>query len=399
MAHRTRLRANMAAWALNSAVLQSEFEAFDAAQFSSPDFDAGGIWLPSGKILIGGTQGIDMLAPFRSLGTSCFLAATQAQNWPERASYHNAGDHASPNMNLGFAWSPDIVSGGRYVAINPSNSAGCNSQSSEDGTQWSFGGLLSAAAETNPCVAAGRINAGSVPGFVMTWTNPTGLYTSLNGLAWGTVSATLPANGVAVYSPTLGLWVIAGDAGVLYTSPTTLAGSWTARTTPAGWQAGCGGVKRAVFANGLFVILPLAAYGKVLTSPDGVTWTEHAIGSTQVWTGIAYSAADGLWMLIAGSTAIATSPDTITWTVFNHSLALANDLTVINSLWVATTLNGGSGGVIWSVDKGANWQGVAVGNHRVATAGWKRIVAADNRFAAIHTDGASVEVALSLRSS
>jgi hypothetical protein len=324
-----------------------------------------------------------------------------AANWPERASFHNAGDNAAANLNVGLAWSPDIVSGGRFVLFNPSNSAGCNSWSSEDGTQWTFEVLLNAAAVNNPCVAYGRINGGAVAGFVATWVNPTGLYTSTDGIAWGTVVTTVPGNGVACYSPSLGLWVIAGDAGVIYTSPTTLAGSWTVRTTPAAWIAGCGGVKRVVFANGLFVILPLGAYNKVLTSPDGITWTERALTLTSVWTGLAYSAADGLWM--ASSTGVngATSPDGITWTG-STSFPASNDLAVNGVVWVVGTASALGGGIAYSTDKGLTWSFAAVGNHRVATSGWSRIISAianaNARFMTGHVTGAANEVALSLRS-
>jgi len=77
---------------------------------------------------------------------------------------------------------------------------------------------------------------------------------------------------------------------------------------------------------------------------------------------------------------------------------VGNDLAVLGPLWVIPTLIANGGGIVWSVDKGANWyRGPAVGNHRVATAGLARILAADNRFMVAHTTGTATEVALSAR--
>jgi hypothetical protein len=323
----------------------------------------------------------------------------QAQNWPERATATSGSLSTLPNGNIGLAWSPS-VSTGRYVMIAPSSSSGCSAWSSDDGTQWESAGLQTAAAALNPCVASGLING--TPGFLMTWAGSGGLYTTTTGLSWGSVSATVPAQGVACYSDSLALWVIAGDLGQIYTSPTTLAGSWTARTTPAGWQASSGGAKRVVFANGLFVVLPLASYNKCLTSSDGIIWVERTLPVTGVWSGLAYSTYDGIWMagnLTTGP--MVTSVDGFTWaTTASALMYLGNDLAAIGPLWVMPTLIANGGGFVWSVDKGANWnRGPAVGNHRVATAGWKRIIATNDRFVVAHADGVSVEVALSQRAS
>ena len=52
MAHRFRLRPQ-GFWTLTSVVDPTEFEAFDAAQFSAIDGDAGGVWAPAQPIVIG----------------------------------------------------------------------------------------------------------------------------------------------------------------------------------------------------------------------------------------------------------------------------------------------------------------------------------------------------------
>jgi|GEM_PF-1807230 len=345
---------------------------------------------------VGASQHLDAIKIVADARTKLALQKSQALNWPERGSFHNSGDYASPNGVLDMAWAPDlgIGGGGRYVLIGPGNTAGCNTWSSEDCTQWDFGGLLSAAEPDNPCVAYGRING--TPGFLMTWASPIGYYSSINGTSWGSVSETVPAHGVACYSSSLNMWVIAGDSGEIRTSLTALAGSWTARTTPAGWIAGCGGVKRVIFANGLFVILPKGIYNKVLTSPNGITWTERTL-ATGTWTGIAYSSTDQLWLAIGIGAGVYSSANGTSWNFVTSSLASMNDLACSGPVWVATTNNGSFGGIAYSTNKGANWSYVAVGNHRVATAGWTRILGADGRFMVAHATGAVCEVALSAR--
>jgi len=317
----------------------------------------------------------------------------QAINWPERGSFHDAGDLVTPDGPVDIAWAPTLgVSlGGRYVVISPSNTSGFRPWSSEDGTEWDHSGLNNAAYQ---CVAYGKING--APGFLMTWAAPTGYYTSVDGLAWGPLSATVPAHAVACWAESLSLWVLAGDAGVIYTSPTGLAGSWTVRTTPGAWVSGCGGARRIVWNGSLFVILPLGSYSKCLTSPDGINWTERALGGSGLWVGVAYSSYDGLWMAIGNGLGYSTSPDGLTWTLTPGPPA-ANDLAVIGPLWVMVTQSASFGGIAYSTNKGASWSTVAVGNHRVATAGWNRIVVADGRFVVAHATGAQTEIALSVR--
>jgi len=325
----------------------------------------------------------------------------QAQNWTERASFHNAGDSATPDGKLGLAWAPDLGvanPGGRYVLIGPSSTAGCNSWSTEDGTNWEFAGLLSAAEASNPCVAYGKI--GGASGYLATYAAPVGYYTSTTGTAWGTNSATVPAAGAACYAPSLALWVIAGTSGAISTSPTGLPGSWTARSAPAGWVSNCGGAKRAIWTGANFIVLPLASYNKCLTSPDGVNWTERTMPTTGVWSGVAYSSTDSLVMAtnLSNSAPSISADGGLTWTsAAGAGWFLGNDVAVQGSLWVVPTLIGNAGGILYSVDKGASWNRVTVGNHRVAVQGWNRIIVGENRFMIAHATGAANEVALSAR--
>ncbi|MEI9950614.1 MAG: hypothetical protein WDO74_16960 [Pseudomonadota bacterium] len=400
MAHNTRIRPNLAAWTPFSAVLPSEFAAFDESQFHSINGDEGGLWLPSSKIILGGA-GLDVTGPFRSLGASGLNVSLQAQNWLERSAVANP---TTNNLDVPIAYAPaGTVNTSGLTVCTAFNTISC---CSDDGAVWtsgsdSFGGDLVGPAND---IAFGTINTGSPgPGFLISSPSGGKLDKSADGLNWDVVAGGASVVGTkSVLGYGLATWIAAGDGGVVYRSQ-DYGATWVLRTTPAGWIAGCGGAKRVVCANNRWVILPLGSYNKCLVSVDnGLTWTEQSLVLTGFWTGLAYSPADGLWMVsssgVGPGAAVAYSTDALTWNYYTSAYG-ANDLAVIGSLWVTPTIAGHSGGIAWSVDKGVTWQPVAVGNHRVATAGWKRVLAVGNRFIVVHANGTSLEFALSLRSS
>jgi hypothetical protein len=137
----------------------------------------------------------------------------------------------------------------------------------------------------------------------------------------------------------------------------------------------------------------------VLTSSDGVNWVERTLPASLLWTGLAYG--DGIWMAAPynGGQVAVSADGGLTWAYAVSSLfGACNDLAVLNNLWMAVVVNGGVGSICWSMDRGANWtRGPAVGNHRVATAGWNRVLAADNRLMVAHTLTTLAETALSQR--
>lgn len=61
MAHNSRIRADITAWATGTVVSDAEFNALDAAQFAAINGDDGGSWAPSAFIGIGGS-GLRMLS-------------------------------------------------------------------------------------------------------------------------------------------------------------------------------------------------------------------------------------------------------------------------------------------------------------------------------------------------
>jgi hypothetical protein len=399
MPHNTRIRPDLAAWSPGSAVLPEEFYALDEAQFRSINGDDGGVWIPNAKIIIGGA-GLDIqsTAPFRALGASGYNASMQAQNWPQRSFFASLTTPVNSDVPIAYAPPGTLGQGGSGLIVSVSENAG-KLVRSDDGTNWisgsSFAGDLGGPGND---IAYGLLGS-DAPGFLISSLNHGGLARSLDGATYTYVGGVAGTRSVLCYAPApFDTWVAAGDAGVIYTSSDQGA-TWTARTTPAGWIAGCGGAKRIAWNGSLFVVIPRGAYNKFLTSSNGIVWTERTISHTQTWTGLAWGAYDNTWMAIAESGAVTVSASGTTWATAVSTLATATDLAVINSLWVATMRNGDRGGIAWSTDKGTTWQSTPVGNHRVATGGWQRVIAADNRFTATHADGTNVEFAFSLRSS
>src|SRR5262245_26918607 len=76
---------------------------------------------------------------------------------------------------------------------------------------------------------------------------------------------------------------------------------WHARQSPTAEVS----LRSVAFANGLFVAV--GDSGTILTSPDGVNWTQQQSGTLDDLRGIANG--NGLFVAIGGAPTILTSPD------------------------------------------------------------------------------------------
>jgi hypothetical protein len=169
---------------------------------------------------------------------------------------------------------------------------------------------------------------------------------------------TSPLTALSVaWSPTLGLFAGGDTNGAIHTSPD--GETWTLRTTPAS-----GDIRAIAWGNGMFcaapttenvitstdgiswvsqVASPTGSYfwrmvfspdlnlfcatgfigSQMMTSPDGVTWTEQTVTDATLLSGIAWSSSLNLFCAVSkdGTTRVKTSPDGITWTNRNASQA------------------------------------------------------------------------------
>lgn len=88
---------------------------------------------------------------------------------------------------------------------------------------------------------------------------------------------------------------------------------WTAVATPAGptW--------RAVDWSPTLSLFAAVAHDRVMTSPDGITWTDRGAVTANVWVSVTWSPSLGLFVAVGRNAAttsnVMTSPDGIVWTV------------------------------------------------------------------------------------
>lgn len=169
-----------------------------------------------------------------------------------------------------------------------------------------------------------------------------------------------------------------GTGNRVMTSPDGI--TWTIRTTPAGdnvWAA-------ITYGDGKFVAVGAPNVNNansVMTSPDGINWTLRVPGNTtSQWVGITYANSTFVAVAQFGTVRAMTSPDGITWTD-RPSLNAAHNWTGItygNGKFVAVALDAPlANPVAWSTD-GVTWTQVAAPGD-----GWYGVTYGDNKFVAV----------------
>lgn len=147
-----------------------------------------------------------------------------------------------------------------------------------------------------------------------------------------------------------GIYVAVGDGGAIVTSTDGI--NWTERTSDTGKN-----LHGIVYGGGIFAAVGGDfTEGTILTSPDGITWTGRSSGTTETITGITYGngtfVAAGIWGTIL------TSPDGITWTGrTSGTTAYLNGVTFGNGTFVTV----GEQGTILTSPDGITWTGRASG--------------------------------------
>ena len=109
------------------------------------------------------------------------------------------------------------------------------------------------------------------------------------------------------------------------------------------------------YGNGLFVAVGYGLENRIMTSPDGVTWTIRTAPSRS-WQSVCYG--NGLFVAVAGDGSdadILTSPDGITWTYRTPPVFRSwQSVCYGNGLFVAVADSGTGNRVMTSPD-GINW--------------------------------------------
>ena len=66
------------------------------------------------------------------------------------------------------------------------------------------------------------------------------------------------------------------------------------------------------YGNSLFVAISNNGTNRIMTSPDGMTWTGRTAPGSTGWSAVTYG--NGLFVAISPTLAMMTSSDGITWT-------------------------------------------------------------------------------------
>jgi hypothetical protein len=153
--------------------------------------------------------------------------------------------------------------------------------------------------------------------YVVTWGND--LYviagqagemaTSPDGITWTARTSGFSGDDIYALAYGEGLYVAGGSAGKLFTSPDAI--TWTARTS----QFGAETILALTYSPELEIFVAVGTSATISTSPDGITWTARtspAVGGAGGHEAVTWGA--GLVVAVGSAGSIISSPDGITWT-------------------------------------------------------------------------------------
>ena len=118
------------------------------------------------------------------------------------------------------------------------------------------------------------------------------------------------------WAPELGIFCAVAASGAgnrVMTSPDGV--TWTARTGTLdnAWRGVCWSPELSLFV----AVADTGAGNRVMTSPDGITWTARTSAADNAWFSVCWSPERSLFVAVAESgtgNRVMTSPDGITWT-------------------------------------------------------------------------------------
>lgn len=151
--------------------------------------------------------------------------------------------------------------------------------------------------------------------------NPRGAWT-INSTSWTTENMPTFGNGSGsswadiCYSPSLDTWIAVSNSGSNNNNSlaiSTDAGvTWTGVSIPEAnntWNSVCWAA-----ALGLFVAVSEDGTHRVITSPNGTTWTVQTAASASAWKSVCWSPDLGMLCAVGSSNAIMTSTNGTAWT-------------------------------------------------------------------------------------
>jgi len=114
---------------------------------------------------------------------------------------------------------------------------------------------------------------------------------------------TPPSNFLSAVNFGNNIFVVVGWSGRILTSHDGI--QWTERSSGTS-----NNLKDVIFENGSFLVVGHS--GTILSSTDGITWSKMSSGTTKILNGVAYG--NNIYVVVGDLGTILTSPDGITWT-------------------------------------------------------------------------------------
>jgi hypothetical protein len=216
------------------------------------------------------------LSLFAAVGTtsaaaSVILTSPTGTTWTARTAPHN-------QQYYDVDWSPTL---GTFAAgTNFASTGNGNLAVSTNGTTWTDQALAGTFSRTSVRWAGASQDRWVVADF------DGGVTNSNNTTTWSTravVDATTTQWWGGAWSPTLGLYALSGLNGTaarLYTSPDL--STWTSRTVPSSAQ-----LYKAAWSSGLGLFVVTGQSGRIYTSSNGTTWTQQTSGTTNTMRAVA----------------------------------------------------------------------------------------------------------------
>ncbi len=201
------------------------------------------------------------------------------------------------------------------------------------------------------------------------------------GMNWINHATAAAANSWQSITYGNGLFVAVSSSGTgnrVMTSPDGI--TWTARTSAADndWRS-------VTYGNGIFVAVSDTGTGdRVMTSPDGITWTSQTSAANNSWLSVTFG--EGLFVAVSitgTGNRVMTSPDGITWTSRTSAADNSwNGVTYGNGMFVAVGSVGTGNRVMTSPD-GITW----TSRTSAADNGWRSVTYGNGLFVAIADSG------------
>ena len=193
----------------------------------------------------------------------------------------------------------------------------------------------------------------------VTWTNPTTPFTgTMNGVSFGN-----------------DIWVAVGSQ--VSAVSTDNGDTWTKYTGISALALAQG----LSYGNGVFFA---AGIGSVITSPDGVTWTDRQISGAGVFLDVAFG--NQLFVALDGAGRIYTSTDSVNWTQRRQNDGDTwRSLVYGNGMFVAFADTAGGDGAMYSID-GVTWTKMT----GVPNYAWYGSTFGDGKFVVVGNSSASM---------